>query len=111
MTDAQWASLHPLLLRGLGSARRRTGRRSTARVECDVCVVGGGIAGCSAALHLAERGYRVVLLGGAAHRLGRLGAQRRPGHSGVAAGQAKLERLIGPTARAASGTSPSRGSR
>ena len=31
-------------------------------VECDVCVVGGGIAGCSSALHLAERGYRVVLL-------------------------------------------------
>src|SRR3954463_1911763 len=31
-------------------------------LDCDVCVVGGGIAGCSAALHLAERGYRVVLL-------------------------------------------------
>ena len=29
---------------------------------CDVCVVGGGITGCSAALHLAERGYDVVLL-------------------------------------------------
>ena len=31
-------------------------------VQADVCVVGGGITGCSAALHLAERGYRVVLL-------------------------------------------------
>ena len=31
-------------------------------VSCDVCVVGGGITGCSAALHLAERGYDVVLL-------------------------------------------------
>jgi len=31
-------------------------------LEADVCVVGGGIAGCSAALHLAQRGYRVVLL-------------------------------------------------
>jgi gamma-glutamylputrescine oxidase len=30
----------------------------------DVCVVGGGIAGCSTALHLAERGYKVVLLEG-----------------------------------------------
>jgi gamma-glutamylputrescine oxidase len=27
-----------------------------------VVVLGGGIAGCSAALHLAQRGYRVALL-------------------------------------------------
>lgn len=64
-------------------------------VECDACVVGGGIAGCSAALHLAERGYRVVLL--EEHRIG-WGASGRSGAQaivGVAAGQAKLERLIG----------------
>jgi gamma-glutamylputrescine oxidase len=64
-------------------------------VECDVCVVGGGIAGCSAALHLAERGYKVVLL--EAHRVG-WGASGRSGAQaihGVAAGQVKLERLIG----------------
>ena len=34
----------------------------TGEMFCDVCVVGGGITGCSAALHLAERGYDVVLL-------------------------------------------------
>ncbi|MEJ1962660.1 MAG: FAD-binding oxidoreductase [Gammaproteobacteria bacterium] len=64
-------------------------------VESDVCVVGGGIAGCSAALHLAERGYRVVLLEG--QRIG-WGASGRSGAQalyGVAAGHAKLERLIG----------------
>src|SRR4051794_20418759 len=32
------------------------------RVVADVCVVGGGYAGLSAALELAERGYSVVLL-------------------------------------------------
>ncbi len=31
-------------------------------VLADVAVVGGGIAGCSAALHLARRGYKVALL-------------------------------------------------
>ncbi len=31
-------------------------------VEADVCVVGGGFTGVSAALHLAERGYQVALV-------------------------------------------------
>jgi gamma-glutamylputrescine oxidase len=70
-------------------------------LECDVCVVGGGIAGCSAALHLAERGLRVVLLEG--ERIG-WGASGRSGAQalfGIAAGQPKLERLVGaPDARA-----------
>jgi gamma-glutamylputrescine oxidase len=30
--------------------------------RADVAVVGGGVAGCSAALHLAQRGYKVVLV-------------------------------------------------
>ena len=30
--------------------------------RADVCVIGGGVTGCSAALHLAERGYSVILL-------------------------------------------------
>ncbi|WP_104201733.1 NAD(P)/FAD-dependent oxidoreductase [Billgrantia saliphila] len=44
--------------------------------RADVCVIGGGITGCSAALHLAERGYSVVLL--EAHELG-FGASGRSG--------------------------------
>ena len=67
-------------------------------VDCDVCVVGGGIAGCSAALHLAERGYSVVLL--EQHRIG-WGASGRSGAQaiqGIASGQRKLERLIGQSA-------------
>jgi len=64
-------------------------------VDCDVCVVGAGIAGCSAALHLAERGLSVVLL--EEHRVGWGASGRNGGQAifGVAAGQAKLERLIG----------------
>jgi gamma-glutamylputrescine oxidase len=64
-------------------------------IECDVCVVGAGIAGCSTALHLALAGLRVVLL--EEHRVG-WGASGRSGAQaiyGVAAGQTKLERLIG----------------
>jgi gamma-glutamylputrescine oxidase len=65
-------------------------------IDCDVCVIGGGIAGCSAALHLAEAGYKVVLLEG--HHIG-WGASGRSGGQaihGVAAGQPKIEQLIGP---------------
>ena len=64
-------------------------------VEADVCVVGAGIAGCSTALHLAERGYRVVLL--EAQRVG-FGASGRSGGqaiAGYACGQPKLEQLVG----------------
>jgi gamma-glutamylputrescine oxidase len=66
-------------------------------VECDVCVVGAGIAGCSSALHLAQAGLSVVVL--EQHRVS-WGASGRSGGQalfGIAAGQAKLERLIGAT--------------
>jgi gamma-glutamylputrescine oxidase len=64
-------------------------------VECDVAVVGAGLAGCSAALHLAQRGYRVVVLEGATAGYGasgRSGAQMLPG---FASGQSKLEPALG----------------
>jgi gamma-glutamylputrescine oxidase len=65
-------------------------------VEADVCVVGAGLSGCSTALHLAERGYKVVLL--EAERIGygasgRSGGQIIPGYS---CGMAKLAAQVGP---------------
>jgi gamma-glutamylputrescine oxidase len=62
---------------------------------CDVGIVGAGLAGISAALHLAQRGYRVTVL--EAERIGwgasgRSGAQALPG---VAAGQDRLRDLLG----------------
>ena len=65
------------------------------QVTADVCVVGGGIAGCATALELAERGYRVVLL--EAERIG-WGASGRSGGQaifGYAAGQDKLVAQVG----------------
>ena len=52
-------------------------------VYADVCVIGGGFTGVSAALHLAERGYDVVLLEAArigAGASGRNGGQVVSGH-------------------------------
>jgi len=64
-------------------------------VSADVCVIGGGIAGCSTALELAERGYKVVLLEG--QRIG-WGASGRSGGQaigGFASGQSKLVQQVG----------------
>jgi gamma-glutamylputrescine oxidase len=71
--------------------------RETLRGEhrVDVAVVGGGVAGCSAALHLAKRGYRVALL--EAHVVG-YGASGRSGGQtifGLAASQKSLIAQVG----------------
>src|SRR5438046_10706245 len=63
--------------------------------DCDVCVLGGGIAGCSAALHLAERGYRVVLLEARAVGYGASGRSGGQTIFGLAVGQPKLARAVG----------------
>ncbi len=65
-------------------------------IEADVCVVGGGLSGCSTALHLAERGYQVVLL--EAERVGFGGSGRSGGQiiPGYACGMAKLAAELGP---------------
>jgi gamma-glutamylputrescine oxidase len=69
-------------------------------LRCDVAVVGGGIAGCSAALYLARRGYRVVILEAESvgwGASGRSGGQFLPG---FACGQGVLDRAVGAEAAA-----------
>ncbi|HUW80640.1 MAG TPA: FAD-binding oxidoreductase, partial [Acidocella sp.] len=65
-------------------------------VSVDVAIIGGGITGVSAALHLAERGYNVALLE-AEHigwgASGRNGGQALPGFG---ASQMKIKSLVGP---------------
>lgn len=65
-------------------------------VDCDVCVVGAGIAGTSTALHLAQRGYRVVLLEAARVGWGASGRSGAQALFDVAAGEEKTAALIGP---------------
>jgi gamma-glutamylputrescine oxidase len=63
--------------------------------SCDVCVVGAGLTGCAAALELAERGYRVVVL--EAEQVG-WGASGRSGGQaifGYGTSQASLAAQVG----------------
>ena len=62
----------------------------------DVVVLGGGIAGCSAALHLAKRGYRVALLEAQAIGYGASGRSGGQTIFGLAAGQQSLAAQVGP---------------
>ena len=64
-------------------------------VRADVCVIGAGYTGLSAALHLAQRGYSVVVLD--AHRVG-FGASGRNGgqvSSGQRIDQDAIEKMVG----------------
>jgi len=69
--------------------------KATGALRCDVCVVGGGFTGLSAAYHLATKGYDVVLL--EAQRVG-FGASGRNGGQ-VGTGQRvemdALEKMVG----------------
>jgi len=68
---------------------------ATGRIEADVCIVGGGLAGLTAALKLARSGRKVVLL--EAHRIG-WGASGRNGgfvSAGYATGFSSIARRVG----------------
>lgn len=62
---------------------------------CDIVVIGGGFTGLSSALHLAERGFNVVLL--EAHRVGWGASGRNGGQvgSGQRREQDDLEKMVG----------------
>ena len=68
------------------------GRRSA-----DICVIGAGYTGLSAALHAAETGARVIVL--EAERVGFAASGRNGGqiHTGLRKEQSELERWLGPT--------------
>ncbi|MGH1483154.1 MAG: NAD(P)/FAD-dependent oxidoreductase [Geminicoccales bacterium] len=64
-------------------------------LTCDVCIIGAGFTGLSAALHLGEAGYDVILLD--AHRVGFGASGRNGGQVGVGQrmDQAQLEKIVG----------------
>lgn len=66
--------------------------------QCDVAIVGGGLAGLSAALNLAERGYAVVLLEGS--KLGHGASGRNGGQviNGYACDMDTIANAVGETA-------------
>jgi gamma-glutamylputrescine oxidase len=64
-------------------------------VRADVAVLGGGIAGCAAALHLTKRGYKVALLEARAIGFGASGRSGGQTIFGLAVSQQKLVREVG----------------
>lgn len=69
--------------------------KAEGRIDCDVCVIGGGFMGLSSALHLAEKGFKVVLL--EAHRIGWGASGRNGGQVGTGqrVDQDSLEKSVG----------------
>jgi gamma-glutamylputrescine oxidase len=64
-------------------------------LETDIAVVGGGLAGCSAALHLAKRGFKVALLEANAVGYGASGRSGGQTIFGLAAAQKSLVSQVG----------------
>jgi gamma-glutamylputrescine oxidase len=65
--------------------------------QADVCIVGGGYTGLSSALHLAKRGYKVVLLEARQPGWGASGRNGGQLGSGQRKNQVTLEKMLGKT--------------
>ncbi|MBC7991879.1 MAG: FAD-binding oxidoreductase [Rhizobacter sp.] len=64
-------------------------------VDCDVAVVGGGLAGLSAAIELADRGYSVVVLEAQQVGWGASGRNGGQALAGLACDQSVIEKQLG----------------
>jgi gamma-glutamylputrescine oxidase len=67
----------------------------SSQIQADVCIIGAGYTGLSTALHLAEKGYSVVVLD--AEKVGWGASGRNGGHVGTGQrkGQDELEKMVG----------------
>lgn len=65
------------------------------RVDCDVAIVGGGLAGLSAAIELADRGFKVVLLEAREVGFGASGRNGGQALAGLACEQSVIEDQLG----------------
>src|SRR4051812_18784726 len=64
-------------------------------LSTDVCVVGGGLAGLSAAIELADRGFKVALLEARQVAFGASGRNGGQALTGLACDQAEIESQLG----------------
>lgn len=64
-------------------------------IDCEICVIGGGYSGLSAALHLSETNHQVVLLEGAQIGWGASGRNGGQIVNGLNAGLDKIQRAYG----------------
>ena len=80
------------------AARSESHPALEAHIECDVAVVGGGLAGLSAAIELADRGFSVVLLEAREIGWGASGRNGGQAIAGLACDQEVIEQQLGRTA-------------
>ncbi|MER8792535.1 FAD-binding oxidoreductase, partial [Mesorhizobium sp. M0983] len=73
----------------------RTPVRLQGRVETDICIVGAGYAGLSTAIHLADKGYKIVVVEGAQVGWGASGRNGGQVINGLSASLATIQRRYG----------------